>query len=51
MDRKGSGILGHPITGVALRADPAAGGDGLLWSDASKRLEASSWWVEKLSPI
>jgi hypothetical protein len=34
MDRRGSGILGHPLTGVALRADPAAGGDGLLWNDA-----------------
>jgi hypothetical protein len=34
MNRWRSGILGHPLAGAALRADPAAGGDGLLWSDA-----------------
>jgi hypothetical protein len=31
-NRQGSAILGHPLTGAALRADPVAGGDGLLWS-------------------
>jgi hypothetical protein len=31
MDREGPGILGHPLTGTALRAGPVAGGDGLLW--------------------
>jgi hypothetical protein len=34
MNRRRSGILGHPLTAAAFRADPAAGGDGLLWSDA-----------------
>jgi hypothetical protein len=34
MNRRRSGILGHPLTGTALRAGPAAGGDGLLRGDA-----------------
>jgi hypothetical protein len=38
MDRHGSGILGHPLTGRRF-APPAAGGDGLLWSDAMRPIQ------------
>jgi hypothetical protein len=42
MNRKGSGILGHPLTGAALRADPAAGGDGFLWCGAVRSIRPSN---------
>jgi hypothetical protein len=36
INRKGSAILGHPLTRAAFRADPVAGGDGLSWSGAMR---------------